>query len=79
VGQNDCVGRLALEKRAFELAAFKPADRTAQNAAPFAATANRSVRPAYDDDKLKERTLTDYRSLPVVGFVATLATLIWLV
>ena len=49
MGQNDCVGHIALEKRALELAAFKPADRTAQNAAPFAATANRSVKPAYDE------------------------------
>ncbi len=29
-----------------QLAAFKPADRTARNAAPFAATADRSVNPA---------------------------------
>jgi hypothetical protein len=49
VGQNDCVGHLAPEKRALELAAFKPANRTAQNAAPFAATADRSVKPAYDE------------------------------
>ena len=49
MGQNDCVGHFALEKRALELAAFKPADRTAQNAAPFAATAYRSVKPAYDE------------------------------
>ena len=49
MGQNDCVGHLAPEKRALELAAFKPANRTAQNAAPFAATADRSVKPAYDE------------------------------
>jgi hypothetical protein len=63
VGQNDCVGHFAPEKRALELAAFKPADRTAQNAAPIAATADRSVKPAYDDDNLRERTLTDYKSV----------------
>jgi hypothetical protein len=50
VGQNDCVGHFAIKKRALELAAFKPADRTAQNAAPIAATADRSVKPA-DDEK----------------------------
>ncbi|MGZ3321841.1 MAG: hypothetical protein ACXU9C_12785 [Xanthobacteraceae bacterium] len=50
MGQNDCVGRFALEKRALELAAFKPGDRTAQNAAPIAATADRSVKPAFDEE-----------------------------
>ena len=49
MGQNDCVGHIAPEKRALELAAFKPADRTAQNAAPFPATADRNVKPAYDE------------------------------
>ena len=49
MGQNDCVGHFALEKRALELAAFKPSDRTAQNAVPIAATADRSVKPAYDE------------------------------
>jgi hypothetical protein len=66
VGQNDCVGYLAPEQRALELAAFKPADRTAQNAAPFAATADRSVMPAYDEKTIKERTLTDYRRPPAL-------------
>lgn len=61
MGQNDCVGHLAPEKRALELAAFKPTDRTAQNTALSAATADRSVKPAYDDDNLRESTLTDYR------------------
>jgi hypothetical protein len=64
VGQNDCVGDFALNKRALELAAFKPADRTAQNAASIAATADRSVKPAYDEENLGERTLTDYRRSP---------------
>lgn len=58
-------GGFASEKRALELAAFKPADRTAQNAAPIAATADRSVKPAYDDDTLRESTLTDYGRCPI--------------
>ncbi len=66
MGQNDCVGYLAPQQRALELAAFKPADRTAQNAAPFAATADRSAILAYDEKTINERPLTDYRRSPLV-------------
>ena len=52
----------ALKRRALELAAFKPTDRTAQNAVPIVATADRSVNP-HTTRNLEERPLTHYRSV----------------
>ena len=67
VGQKECVGRYALEKRALELAAFKHTDRAAQNAPPFATIPNRRVK-ATDDEKLQGRASTDCRKCPIVQF-----------